>query len=247
MTEKELIDKIQQLRQIEPDEGWVLATKSQILGEPSPSFSFQALISSLFVQRRLAFASLLVFLVLVGTFGFAQNSLPGDFLYPLKKMTERSQQVFISGERRPKAQLELANKRLEELTRIAKDNKVKKLASALEEFEASKIEVEKEVVNSIKDKSEEEAIKIVKELAPELKAINEKEKEVFASLGIELKEEEAAEGSERTVVEILIKDLEGRTLSKEQEEVLAQVKEAFEKGDYSQALEKILLRLNLED
>jgi hypothetical protein len=43
------------------------------------------------------------------------------------------------------------------------------------------------------------------------------------------------------LVEKEIKDLEGRTLAKDQQEVLEGIKSDFEAKNYSQALEKILL------
>ena len=144
MTEKEVIAKIQKLEQIGPEKDWILATKTQILGVDATATPF-----FVFSSQRLAFAGLLVLLLLVGVFGFAQNSLPGDFLYPVKKMTERGQEVFVSETDKPKLKLELANKRLDELTRVAETNKVKKLAPAIKEFEASILEAAKELVLSL--------------------------------------------------------------------------------------------------
>jgi len=43
------------------------------------------------------------------------------------------------------------------------------------------------------------------------------------------------------LVESQIKDLEGRTLTEEQEDILAQAKEDYEAGNYSDALIKILI------
>ncbi|TSC53743.1 MAG: hypothetical protein LiPW31_313 [Microgenomates group bacterium LiPW_31] len=39
MNEKELISKIQELRQIKPRKDWVVLTKTQILGEQREQFS----------------------------------------------------------------------------------------------------------------------------------------------------------------------------------------------------------------
>ena len=40
MNEKELISKIQELRQIKPNQNWVAFNKTQILGQESTGFSF---------------------------------------------------------------------------------------------------------------------------------------------------------------------------------------------------------------
>jgi len=242
MTEKELIGKIRKLRQIRPRKDWVLLTKTQILGEEiaergrTPVWAF----SQFRLSYRPVFISLLALIVLMGTFGFAQNSLPGDILYPIKRITERSRAIFVSQEEQPELQLELTNKRLEELNQIAQTNQVKNLAPALSEFEKTKITAKKEVVNLIKNKPKEEAIKVAKDIAPKLADLNEKEKKVYATLNIE-STEESNQTAEKAVVEILIKDAENSTLTDEQKLLLEEAKVDFSAGNYSQALEKILI------
>jgi len=106
-AETDLVKKIQGLKQIQPDKDWIVSTKTQILGE-EPKVLF-------FPYFKPVFAGLIVFVMLFGSFGFAQNSLPGDLLYPLKKVTERGQAIFVSEEEKPGFQLKLTNERLEEL------------------------------------------------------------------------------------------------------------------------------------
>jgi len=176
-----------------------------------------------------------LFLLLIGLAEFSQGALPGDPLYSLKRISERTQSVFVSKEEQPKLQLELTNKRLEELNKVAEANQVKRLAPALNEFETTKIAAKKEVVNSIKNKSEKEAIKVAKDIAPKLADLNEKEKKVYATLNIE-----STEGTEQTaekaVVEILIKDAKNSTLTEEQKTDLVKVEEYYKSGDYQEAL-----------
>ena len=86
-TEKQLVAKLKQLKEIKPSENWVCFVKDQILNEKTPvykkeaefNFSFISFIKDLqrgerFVFRhKPAFAFLTVLLTLIGVFGFAQN------------------------------------------------------------------------------------------------------------------------------------------------------------------------------
>ena len=233
MTEKELIGKIRELHQIKPNQDWVVLTKSQILRTEKPVFSPFAIFSP---AKAYSCAGMVFVLLLVGIFGFAQHSLPGDFLYSIKKITERSQAVFISESEKPNFQLKLTSNRLEDLARIVEANQVSKLSSALKELSASKSEAKKEVVNSIKNKPEE-AVEIAKKVAPELQEINEREDQVLASLGLEPVQEETGEPTEKTVIEVLIQDVENSSLTEEQENDLAKVKELYDNENYQGALE----------
>ena len=234
MTEAELIKKIKTLKEIKPRKDWVVLTKTQILGnvEVRPQLF-------LFPFFKPAYAGLFLFLLLIGLAEFSQGALPGDPLYSLKRISERTQSVFVSKEEQPKLQLELTNKRLEELNKVAEANQVKRLAPALNEFETTKIAAKKEVVNSIKNKSEKEAIKVAKDIAPKLADLNEKEKKVYATLNIESTEganQTADQTAEKAVVEILIKDAKNSTLTEEQKADLVKVEEYYKSGDYQGAL-----------
>ena len=120
-------------------------------------------------------------------------------------------------------------------------NQVSKLSSALKELSASKSEAKKEVVNSIKNKPEE-AVEIAKKVAPELQEINEREDQVLASLGLEPVQEETGEPTEKTVIEVLIQDVENSSLTEEQENDLAKVKELYDNENYQGALDSYMIR-----
>jgi len=236
MTEKQLIAKIKELQQIKPSNDWVVLTKKQILGEEKPvsGFSFISFIREIqreerFVfQHKPAFATFLVLAILFGLFGFAQNSVPGDTLFSIKKITEKSQTVFISEKGQPKHDLELANRRLDDLTKIAEANQSQKLTSAINEYQES-------VFKAAESLAEAE----VKEVVAEIKKLEEKTEKV-KSLGIEIGESEEWDDALAKIVEREIEDLEARTLTEEQEEVLFEVKEDYGAENYSDALEKIL-------
>lgn len=227
MEEKELIQNLKKLRQIKPEKEWVLLTKEKILGRE---------ITPVFTVFKPAFAALTVFGILFSLFVFAQNSLPGDLLYPLKKAVEKTQTLFVSQEEKPKLTLELADKRLKELNQIVQNNKIENLAPALNEFEKTKTEVKKEVVTIVKNKPKEEAVKLAKELGGKLIEIKKKEKNVYATLNTE-PSEETNQTAEKTILEILIKDAENSTLTEEQKEDFEKVKEFYKTQEYQKGLE----------
>ena len=244
-TEKQLISKLQELRQIKPSNDWVVFTKEQIFGpslaearkeKTRPEFSFISFIKEIqrgerFVFRhKPAFAFAFAMLIFIGVFGFAQNSVPGDSLFTLKKITEKSTIVFVSEKNQAKHDLEVAGKRLDDLCKIAQENEVKNLAPAINEYQESVSKAAESLAT----------MGSVKEIVEEIKKFEEKEEEV-KSLGIEIGESEELHNALAKIVETEIEDLGNRTLIGEQEEVLAEVKQDYEQGNYSQALEKILL------
>jgi hypothetical protein len=233
MTENELIAKIRELRQIKPDKDWVVLTKSQILGEDSVT-QHRVLSNIFFPPLRLVYTGLVVIFILFGLFGFAQNSLPGDLLYPIKKIVEKSQAIFVSEKELPKYNLEIANKRLEELNQIAQTNQAKKLAPAVNEVQASISETAKNLVKS--KKIDREIIEKSLELA--------KNKErAEKSLGINIGNEETEESLNdfyKTQAEYLINDLKNRTLTEEEKIALEKAEKEFISGNYLEALTIIL-------
>jgi len=244
MTEKQLIAKIQELRQIKPRKDWVVFTKRQILGETGsrPVFSFIDFLKEIqrgerfIFQHKPAFATILALAIFVGLFGFAQNSLPGDTLFPIKRITEKSQAVFVSEKEQPKHNLELANKRLDDLTKIAESNQTQKLAPAINEFQAS-FSRAAESLAKIESKDPE----IIKEIVEQTQKLEKSKKILTNVYGVAGLEEEEQASPTKIIVEWLIDDLEGRTLTEKQEEVLAEIKEDYKAGNYSDALEKILM------
>lgn len=243
MSESEFIKRIQVLKQIKPREDWVFLTKKRIFGQPpalfeeSPLrrlFSPQEWLRVFLVHSRLAFATLLFLGILFSTaFTFAQSALPGDFLYPVKRVVEKAQSVFVSTEDKPTAQLELVNKRLEELTQIAQSNQAQKLAPAINEFQASASQAAKDL------KRTKDTKKITKEVVEETKKLVENRQKV-ESLGVMVGDSEELDQALAQIVEEQIKDLEKRTLTEEQKEILKKAKENYEAKDYSGALIKIL-------
>lgn len=236
MEEKQLIGKLRELRQIKPSKDWVVLTKKQILGQEEKYQNLISVFQTLFAKP--AYAGLIVVFVLVGLFGtftFAQKSLPGDPLYQIKKISEKAQAVFVSQSEKPKVQLELANKRVEELNKIAETNQVQKLAPAIKEVQNSFSQATKNLVKL--EKTDKEAVDKIVSLK---KNLEKAETTLGTQIGSEEDEETMAEWIKNQVA-MLIKELENRILTEKEKELLSQMKELVEKGEYSQALELYLI------
>jgi len=222
MTEKELIGKIRELRQIKPRKDWVLSTKTQILGQ-EPRLE-------IFPFFRPAYAGIFVVLLLIGLFEFSQSALPGEPLYVLKRISEKAVVSLTPQEQKSKVNLESANKRLEELNQIAQNNEVKKLAPAMSEFQANISEAAKNLVN---------VKKVDKEIIAQTQKLEENKEKVEQVLSTKIETEEL-DNALGQLVEREIKDLEKRTLDEEQTAILEEAKADFEAENYSEALIKIL-------
>jgi len=234
MNEKTLIGKIEILRQIRPRKNWVILTKKRILGEertlPGLFLDSFRVFQGLFFQYKLALASLVLLFILGGTFVFAQKSLPGEPLFIVKKMTEKTRAVFISEEEKPKAQLELANRRLEDLAKIAEKNDVRKLAPAIDEFQANVSEAAK---NLAKAKT------VGKDIVVQTQELEKNKEKIEKTLATQIGTEEL-ENVYKDLAEQQIKDLENSSLTESQEKILEEAKEYFEAGDYSNSLIKTI-------
>ena len=248
MLEKDLIKKIKELKQIKPKQEWVISCKEEIIGKsPTTKERFSAAISDVFYvfnYRQIlkpALATALFAGFLIGVFTMAQNTLPGDFLYSAKKITEQIKLSFTSEQEKPKVQLAITNKKLQELTEVAEANLGKNLAPAIEEVKHSIAEAAK---NLPQPKEIEDAVKIKQEITKlsestqEIKTYGVITDDIDKELGVL---EKNYEENLQPIVEREIQNLENQTLTEAQEELLSEAKVYLEDGSYSQALEKIWL------
>lgn len=226
MIKSQLVRKIRQLKKVKPKKDWVLLTKTQILGQETTF--------NLLPFLRPAYAGLFALLLLAGLFEFSQGALPGESLYYFKKIVEKGQIILSSEEERPRMNLELANKRLEELNQIVQKNEVRKLAPAMDEFRANVSAAAKNLPN---------VKKISKEIVVQIQKLEENEEELGKILATKVGNEEYEEYNIALaqLVERQILEMEEKTLSKDDEVILKAARQDFESGDYSEALMKILV------
>ena len=139
MQEKDLVKNLKDLKQIKPNQDWANWLKSNIL-EIKPqsglynkpkirlaAFSFiskyknpafgENLVSRFARNQKVLVPSLLSFF-LVSSFVFAQTTLPGNILYPIKTLTQNAKIHFASENTKPLIRLEMAKARMEDLGKI---------------------------------------------------------------------------------------------------------------------------------
>lgn len=241
MTEKDLIKQLKTLNEYKPRKEWVSLTKTQILGK-EPEFSF-------FPVLRPILTTTFAFCLIFSLFSFAQTSLPGDFLYSLKKAGEKSQSFFVSEDHAIDYDLKIANKRLGELAEIAETNKIDKLASAIREVQQTMPQTTENLKKIIESEKDIESIRGIVRETDKL----EEQRQGIKALGIVLdrsQEEELEKTAQQLRAELVereIKDLEKRTLTEEQEKILKSIKQDFEDNNYSQALDKIYFLSNCKN
>src|SRR3989344_841555 len=240
MTNNQLIAQIKELRQIKPNQGWVFSVKNRILGDQKERQSvgdiLEIIAKSLF-QPKVALAGVSTLTILFSVLILSQDSLPGDSLFILKRAMEKSQTLFVSQDNIAQVNLETANKRLDELTKIAKSNQVKKIAPALQEYQSSLAEAAKNLIKAAATTSDSIVIKNIALETQKLEENRAKLEMIYGIAGLEAKE---GENPTQLVAEWLIKDLEKRTLTDEQSLLFAEAKNDYENNDYNLTLEKIL-------
>lgn len=248
MEEKEIIGKIQILRQIKPRKEWVLLAKKEILGEKSDyKENFQKIFEILFfvaLQRRFVYTTIIPILILIGIFGFAEKTVPGDFLFPLKKAMEESQKMLVSQEKEIEYNLEIINKRLEDLDKVIQSNRKDNIKPAIKEVEVSLSTTAQKLIKRIPQSVKK--TETVKEIALKIEKLN-KEKENIKSLGVKFEDSSERDNPLVSLVQEQISQLENSILTKNQKTLLDWAKIDVNNGDYSGALIKILQISNLKN
>ncbi|MFH1451009.1 MAG: DUF5667 domain-containing protein [bacterium] len=236
MEEKELINSIRSLKEIKPENEWVALCRGRLFGTEEKAPIWHVLPH---FNLRLAVIPGVCLSLLAMISSASQSSLPGDLLYPVKRATEEMRTEFVSEGEKANVHLEMANRRVDELAKIAENNQVEKLATALNELKTTKEAVKDNVTTMAKNKPSQEMVKVAKEIAVKLDKVNKKETEVMAILGIEAKENEQT--AEKAVAELLIEDAEQSLLTETQTFHLEEAKRYFSEESYKRSLEEILL------
>jgi len=130
MADKQLINKIKQLKQIKPSSKWFVSSRQILIdklieqAELKPAVSFFDWFWFKRLQPMVLSAALV--LILAGgpilTVKASQASMPGDFLYPVKKITEQVMLKIASKDSKAQMQVDLAYRRVEELNKITIDS-----------------------------------------------------------------------------------------------------------------------------
>ena len=101
-----------------------------------------------FGWRFALLVSLIAVFLAGGSVVLAQNSLPGQPLYPVKRGVENVKLVFINREERPKVEKRLAETRIDELKEAAKAKDKQAATSAVKEVEDSMNKITLQVISA---------------------------------------------------------------------------------------------------
>ncbi len=239
ISEKDLITRIKNLRKIQPSHDWVVFTKERISGQKKSwtEGSIFEIFPRFLFQPKMVLAGSFSLVLLFSIFVFIKNALPGDLFYSLKQIAEKSQTILASQAELSQINLEIANKRLEDLTKIAENNQAEKLAPALQAYQASIAEAAKNLIRAAATTSDPVAIK---RLATETQKLEEgkiKLEKVYGIAGLDI---EDVSNPTKLVLGWLIKDLGKRSLSQEQQLIFNSAKTDYDNQNYNSGLEKIL-------
>lgn len=172
-----LVRKIKKLQRIEPNASWLESQRSFLLYEISrlkkeekikksilafPFFNFSKIFKP-------AFAFALVFVVLVssvatvGVISASQDTLPGDFLYSVKTVIEKTQLTFTSSpENRTRLSIKFATQRIDEFTQlIEKPDKGKDIGKTVQKFTQEMVAVQQNIA-MLKEKNIQKATEVAK-------------------------------------------------------------------------------------
>ena len=215
--------------------------KSQILAEkqtvnaeikvaeqPSKSVGIMDVLSSVFFQRKIAYAFATLLFVIIGLVGFAKYTVPGDLLFPVKKIAEQSQ-ATLTGQTGFKQGVAALSSRIADLAQVSKDGRTGNIPSAISEISANASALAKNLkANPVQDPA------TIKEIANSLKTLADVP-------GTDLTVNQNVKDLYQAVVQSQIADLLKTTLTDEQAKILTQAQDLYNQGKYSDALEKILL------
>ena len=226
--EKDLIKKIKELKQIEPSSEWMNSTRHNLMTQIKIDENANMYNISFFQwikqPQSFALAFCLMLMVLGGPWlaiKASEASLPGEFLYSVKKATEGVQITVTSEDSKAQLSVEFAGRRLEELSKMSENlqdnDRMKEVASEIKNnlekasayagkiSEANIIVVVKKA-NRIKDELGENKGNMSSEAQTELvgagKAVEEINRQILATL---IRDKESGERlSTSTDQEILI-------------------------------------------
>ena len=127
MQEKDLIKNLKDLKQIKPNQDWAFWLKSNILETKPQSHLYKpkvklAIFSFISKYQKVLIPSLMAFFF-VFSFTFAQTTLPGSVLYPIKTLTQNAKIYLASENTKPVVRLEVAKVRMEDLGKVKNHEK----------------------------------------------------------------------------------------------------------------------------
>jgi len=248
MQEEKLIRKIEKLNCIKPDSNWVLSVEQKIMAqEPAEittvRFDWSFITRPAFSAAFSAFA--IISIVFSTSLTLAQNALPGDMLYSLKKASETAKMAFVPASERPMAQLELTKTKLNELSRVTQEekNQGQKLAASIAETQKTLQDASK----TLNQLSPQEKEQVANQVVGQLEAIRSQktaiEQNIKTDILSDVQKSELAQSAVEYYKLYLAKEietLEKSSLTESQAILLLEAKTALADGEVERAMDIVV-------
>ena len=243
ITDKKLIENLEQLDYIKPDANWVLLAEQKILDcEPAKQLNWFSLNFIAKPAFSLAFSAFSFISIAGGaSFALAQSALPGDLLYPLKKVSQNVRMAFVSEQEQPAARLELAKSNLEDLSKITSQekNQGQKLAASIAEAQKTLADASK----SLKQASAADKQATAQQIVGQLESLKIQQKAIEQIIKTDIiNDVQKSDLAESTVayyklyLDNQIEQLENSSLTEAQAVLLLDAKKALADGEVEKAL-----------
>jgi len=180
------------------------------------------ILSSVFASRKLAYAFAVVLLFVAGVFGFARYTVPGDMLFPVKKIADQSV-ATLSGQTQLNQNVTALKNSVNDLAMVAGKKMTDNIPSAISEVKEAAKDLN---ANPTQDPQ------TIKDIAGSLKTLADVP-------GTDLSANSDVENLTKATVQDLITYYQGITLTAAQQNILAEAQDSYNNKDYNGALEKI--------
>ena len=252
MNDKELLQKLDNLKNIKPDDNWkknyreVLYSQISAGSTVDKSESNLRIIWESIMPRQvlaqitkpvwaIALASVLILVIGIGGTYASKNSKPGDSLYIAKIISEKAQLAITFNEKeKAKLGLEFATNRVKEITQVLVESK------GLEDKNGKTVEQLsqnfKKEINQVKNR-----LTTIKTAEDQANQNKEEESEVFgANLGKNDQRMEVAEPVKPEVKEeILLEDKPEIIATTTKENLIEEAEKMFDEKNYGGTIDKI--------
>ncbi len=246
MEDRQTIEQLTLLKSITPRQDWAFSAKSQLMSKievsnPSTLLRTYGILGELvlgiryFEKPAFAFAGLLLVVGAGLVLQISSFSLPGDLLYSLKPAREQMEFAFSPSKDHAFVQLELTQRRLNELKQVTTQNRTKDLAAAIKGYQNRVSQVSGALPGLV-----DQTPRVALQAGRTLLELQKEKLELEQVLGTSIGENDSLAEATKLVVESELKDLKTRTLNEEQTALVSAANGAFEAGDYEAALEFLL-------
>ncbi len=244
MTEKELISKLQELKQIKPSKSWALSVKMSILdtpavqanpmSQPTGRWAFSDSVKFLY-QRKMAYAFAALLLVIAGLTSVMNYTIPKPATVAQNQVNGSKQSASaLAAEAALKNSVEAFKMKSQNLAQTIKYNP-KNAPVAIQEIK----DAAKHLTDAIQKNPQ-----LAKTVALDINNSNKTYLDVLAGSARDEVKQDVSDTLEKTLVKQLIEDARNESLTPDRKAVVDMAETLEAKGDYANALVNMLVLEN---